>query len=132
MLNPATADASNNDPTIRRCIGFAARENCTELRVVNLYSLRAVKPPDLLAAPTRARYRKKNLSVCAEAMTEADLIVCAWGVHAEPQRVAEFMAMARDIDAQLQCLGTTKHGAPRHPLYLRLDAPLQAYDTDTL
>ncbi|MFK7732938.1 MAG: DUF1643 domain-containing protein [Pseudomonadales bacterium] len=127
MLNPATADANRNDPTIRRCMGFAARENCTELSVVNLYSLRAVKPPDLLAAPTRARYRKKNLNVCAEAMANAELIICAWGVHAEAPRVAEFMAKAKEMGVKLHCLGTTKHGAPRHPLYLRLNAPLLPY-----
>lgn len=127
MLNPSTADETRNDPTIRRCIGFAKRERCSELRVVNLYSLRAVKPASLLAAPNRARYRRKNLALCAEAMTGAHLVVCAWGVHAERERVAEFMQMAYSIGARLQCLGVCKHGAPRHPLYLPLNAPLQSY-----
>ena len=127
MLNPSTADADHNDPTIRRCIGFAEREKCDVLRVVNLYSLRAVKPVDLLRAPTRARYRKKNLEQCASAMRDSDLAICAWGVHAEAERVAEFMAMARELPAKLECLGITKHGAPRHPLYLRCDAPLLPY-----
>jgi hypothetical protein len=51
MLNPSTADAMNDDPTIRRCIGFAQREGCGSIQVLNLYALRATKPKHLFDHP---------------------------------------------------------------------------------
>lgn len=48
MLNPSTADADIDDPTVRRCIGFAKREMCSSLTVVNLYALRATDPRQLM------------------------------------------------------------------------------------
>lgn len=47
MLNPSTADATLDDPTIRRCLGYAKREGCAGLEVLNLYALRATNPADL-------------------------------------------------------------------------------------
>lgn len=34
-LNPSTADESQDDPTIRRCLSFARREGCGSLVMVN-------------------------------------------------------------------------------------------------
>ena len=48
MLNPSTADALMDDRTIRRCKGFATREGCTSLTVVNLFAFRATNPDDTL------------------------------------------------------------------------------------
>ena len=50
MLNPSTADADIDDPTIRRCINFAKREGCGSLMVVNLFAYRATSPADMKAA----------------------------------------------------------------------------------
>ena len=51
MLNPSTADADNDDPTIRRCIAFAKREGAGGIVVANLFAFRATSPADMLAAP---------------------------------------------------------------------------------
>ena len=40
MLNPSTADAKQDDPTIRRCINFAKSYGCGSLLVGNLYAFR--------------------------------------------------------------------------------------------
>lgn len=124
MLNPSTADAEVDDPTIRRCMGFAEREHAGGVVVVNLYGYRATKPLDLFQAtdpigPGNDRALKR-------AAREAKSIVCAWGANAPLNRVAYVRAL---LDRhQLFCLGTTALGAPRHPLYLRRDQPLLRYN----
>lgn len=121
MLNPSTADARRDDPTIRRCIGFAQRWGCAAVSVVNLFALRATHPPTLFAAddpvgPDNDRHIRR---VCRE----TDVVVAAWGVHgARLGRDGAVLALLEGLE--LQCLGTTRGGHPLHPLYVRGDAPL--------
>ncbi len=130
MLNPSTADASLDDPTIRRCIGFARREGCARMTVVNLFALRSADPwlllsaedpvgPDNMATITREiRYH----------MT-AGLVVCAWGAHpgSLSTRAYDTIDWIKATGAPLKCLGKTKSGAPRHPLYVKSDQPLEPW-----
>lgn len=122
MLNPSTADAMTDDPTIRRCMGFARRERAGGLVVVNLYGLRATNPKRLWdhtdpIGPTNDRH-------LVRAASEGKL-VCAWGGNAPSNRVAYVRAL---LDRhRWSCLGTTQAGAPRHPLYIRSDQPLERY-----
>jgi hypothetical protein len=51
-------------------------------------------------------------------------VVCAWGSNAKPDRSARVASILKDAGARLWCLGTTKDGSPRHPLYVRADQPL--------
>jgi hypothetical protein len=120
MLNPSTADASEDDPTIRRCIGFARREGCEAIQVVNLFALRASDPRELLASPDPVGpggdgfLLARPLSACT---------VAAWGAQGSLRgRSAKVTAML--AGARLLCLGVTASGEPRHPLYVRGDAPL--------
>ena len=48
-LNPSTADEFENDPTVRRCIGFAHREGCDALVMTNIFAFRATDPGDMKA-----------------------------------------------------------------------------------
>lgn len=126
MLNPSTADASVDDPTIRRCIGFAKSFGCGGLHVVNLYAYRAKKPADLrLAAdPIGPENDEVLRATFLTAYGEGSPVVAAWGSNADPLR-AEFVSLlAQAAGISLAALGVTKRGAPRHPLYLRSDAPL--------
>ncbi len=126
MLNPSTADADVDDPTIRRCIRFAARENAGRLVVVNLFALRATDPRELARDPDPVGPRNDEfiLMHCGPGAR----IVAAWGAHpfaaARARTVAQMVAGA---GGRLECLGVTKDGHPRHPLYVRGDAPLLPY-----
>lgn len=121
MLNPSTADAELDDPTIRRCLGFARTLGFDGIRVFNLYAYRATQPYDLWKAdePTGG---ERNDDLLGELLRQAkhQLVIAAWGANAKPDRVAEVMSWKGSEN--LQALGLTKAGAPRHPLYLRADA----------
>ncbi|WP_065321735.1 DUF1643 domain-containing protein [Tritonibacter mobilis] len=121
MLNPSTADAEADDPTIRRCISFAKREGCGGLVVVNLYAFRATKPADLWALDPEERIGGPQAEIeLHRAIRDSEIMIAAWG--ADTKR-AEHWIVER-FGSQLMCLGKTKQGQPRHPLYVKGDAPL--------
>jgi len=126
MLNPSTADAELDDPTIRRCIGFAKREGCDCLTVVNLYAYRATNPRAMLTADDPVGSRNDHFlraEIMGSVIFGGPLIV-AWGANAGADRVEAFRRMVREEDATAYALGITKAGQPKHPLYLPGDAPL--------
>lgn len=145
MLNPSTADADNDDPTIRRAIGFAARfgaplaaerrVGCVWLDVANVFSFRSTDPMGLQRELDEGRDptggTENDLALLEMAKT-ADLVVCAWGVHgalrARGERVARLLRWA---GVRLHTLGLTKDGHPRHPLYLPKDLRPAAWDGET-
>ena len=118
-LNPSTAGAERDDPTSRRVIGFARREQATRLTMVNVYAARTTDPRRLkdFDDPVGAA----NDRVIAKAARGADLIIAAWGKppgkagEARARRVLELLTAAGDVYR----LGpATKEGHPPHPLYL--------------
>jgi hypothetical protein len=114
MLNPSLADEHFDDPTLRRCIGFARQWGLGGLNVVNLYAFRATKPADLWTAADPVGL--ENDRYLEEAAVSGERLVAAWGAHAKPPRVQEVLSI-HGFD-QLTCLRTTKRGYPSHPLYL--------------
>lgn len=127
MLNPSTADATKDDPTIRRCIAFAKREGCTKLTVVNLFALRATDPKQLKLhkdpiGPENDRVLDDQLLYHKNT---SGIIVAAWGAHRFAFDRADYVASIYGGD--LKCLGTTAKGDPRHPLYIRSDQPLEDF-----
>ncbi len=128
MLNPSTADASEDDPTIRRCLGFARRERAGGLVVANLFAFRATDPKALEDAadpigPDNARW----ISTCVRETSGP--VVAAWGASV-PRRhediVGRTVIPLLPVD-RLRCLGRTASGAPRHPLYLPASAALERW-----
>lgn len=123
MLNPSTADARLDDPTIRRCIGFATREGCGSLRVENLYAWRATRPDEMLASAQPEG--EADIHITAAARATDGPVIAAWGADARAaHRAASVLKMLLDLGITPVCLGMTKSGAPRHPLYVRKDAVL--------
>jgi hypothetical protein len=125
MLNPSTADAFQDDPTIRRCIGFARAWGYGGLHVVNLYSFRTPSPAYLKKAPRPNG--PDNDAHLHQAAAAATRVVAAWGNHGDRMRVADVLAQLRAATGQVMCLGMTRTGAPRHPLYVPAATQLVEY-----
>ena len=116
-LNPSTADALKDDPTIRRCIGFAKAWGFGKLVMLNLFAFRATKPGDMVSALDPIGPENDHF-LMAE-MGQADMVVAAWGAHGgHLQRDCRVRVMAEERDIQLHYLRLTKEGHPGHPLYL--------------
>ena len=127
MLNPSTADAETDDPTIRRCIAFTKAWGCNNLSVVNLYGLRATDPRELRRAddpvgPGNDEAIWQRLMI--HSSWEDWPIVAAWGTKANPYIVRRMLDRARGAGVNFSCLGVTMDGHPRHPLYLPRTAEL--------
>ncbi len=127
MLNPSTADASQDDPTIRRCISFAKLWGCGGLVVVNIFPLRATDPREL----KKARARGEDILMRLErdhhieaAAKDAKVIVAAWGAH---KLVGKEATRLPRCCTPLQCLGTNQDGSPKHPLYVKGDTELRVW-----
>jgi hypothetical protein len=113
-LNPSTADETQDDPTIRRCIGYAKAWGYSGLCMTNLFAFRATDPKNMKAAADPVGPENdQHLGMLAQ---RADVVVAAWGASgAHLGRDAKVIAM---LDQSLFCLARTKGGHPGHPLYL--------------
>lgn len=126
MLNPSTADAELDDPTIRRCMGFARDNGFGGIAVVNLFAFRSTSPAGLKLAddpvgPENDRYLSSLFLTAREAGAP---IIAAWGCHGTYRgRDKDVGSLARMLRTPLYTLGTTKQGHPRHPLYVSASQP---------
>jgi len=116
MLNPSTADASQDDPTMRRVMALSWVWGFSSLMVVNLYALSSAQPEALWGhpdpvGPVNDRFISAALCRCARA-------ICAWGAQARPDRVEQVRQLIEEAGAPAFHLGLTKGGQPRHPLYI--------------
>ncbi len=117
MLNPSTADAEKDDPTIRKCIGFAKEWGFQKLEVVNLFAYRATDPKEL--ATVRDPVGLGNDSYLVSCSRNAQMVICAWGTKGAilgRDMIVASALMDRHID--LHFIRQTKAGHPGHPLYL--------------
>ena len=120
MLNPSTADETVDDPTIRRCMGFAKTWGYRNLEVCNLFALRATNPK-ALAEHVDPVGMDNDIHI-AGAVSRSCLTVLAWGNHGVLFNRGE--QVARSLFVQPWCLGITKVGEPKHPLYVAAKTPL--------
>lgn len=135
MLNPSTADGEVDDPTIRRCIGFARGWGSGGILVANLFAYRT-KSPEVLAKAAASGVDivgPEADEALREMLRVADLVVCGWGKGPAPlrvpmaERVTAVMDMIRGTSTEVCALGVNGDGSPKHPLYLRADAPRLAF-----
>jgi hypothetical protein len=121
--NPSVGEGNVDDPTIRREMGFTWREAKHSMVKCNLMDYRATHPSDLL----NDRYRNNvppfsvnNFATIAAFAKEADLIVMAYGAL-NPRWMPIAHRVLDEVDKyhdKTVCLGLTKDGFPRHPLYV--------------
>ena len=117
MLNPSTADADQDDPTIRKCIGFADRLGYGGIEVANLFGFRATDPTVLKKAGYQVG--PENDYWLRRMIHGGQPVVCAWGANARGlSRPAEVLGIIRRDSGRPMALALTDDGIPRHPLML--------------
>jgi hypothetical protein len=112
-LNPSTADEQTDDPTIRRCMGYARAWGYGWLIMLNLFAYRATDPNVMKAAADPVG--PDNDTFLRSHMAGAGIVVAAWGNHGS--------YLGRDVAVRamlpnLHFLRMTRDGSPGHPLYL--------------
>lgn len=127
-LNPSTADETMDDPTIRRCISFAKRDGFGRCVMLNLFGYRSTDPRRLHT--TTDPVGPDNDSTITSCVNEAATVVVAWGAHSHPMIKSRSEAVLRLIDRP-KCLGLTKGGSPKHPLYVPGNQPFLEYSPKT-
>jgi hypothetical protein len=125
LLNPSTADEERNDPTIRRCIGFAREWNFGSVEVVNLFAYRATYAREILRISDPVG--EENNRFLVQAVERCSTVVVGWGTKGillgRDREVMQLLAGRRNV----YCLGITKDGQPRHPLYVRGEAKVVSF-----
>lgn len=118
MLNPSKADATHDDPTIRRCIGFAKAWGFSGIIVANLFAIRATRPSEMDYYATQGidPVGPDNDAVLAELSKAVNVtVVFAWGCFPQyKQRMEKVISLFPDALA----INISKDGYPNHPLYL--------------
>lgn len=116
MLNPSTADATTDDPTVRRCIGFARSWGFGGLLVANLFALRSTDPSELLRVPDPVGPANDDYLLGLRA--RVSLMVAAWGARGTLLGRSAEVRRLLEATGPIHQLGLTKADEPRHPLYL--------------
>ncbi len=119
MVNPSTADAVDDDATIRKCLGFAARLNRERIIVGNKFAFRSTDINGLRT--TRDPIGPDNDKHIEQILRDADIHVAAWGTMGKIPEVLrarwrEVVRIADRVGVRLNCIGVNADGHPRHPL----------------
>jgi len=127
MLNPSTADANDDDPTIRRCVGFAKSWGYRAVEIVNLFAFRATDPKELKALGYTEAVGPDNNSYITGSIFTAHKYICAWSNHgtlmhrSDRLRTAILNSSCANNGHYLKRNGKDGQGEPAHPLYLKGD-----------
>ena len=133
MLNPSTADESENDPTIRKCMGYAERWGYKKLVVVNLFGYRTPSPKALKQAYQAGINVEgpDNGEHILKAIHEAREVVCGWGNNGTIGNMGiKTLKMMYGQGILPCCLKVSKMRQPYHPLYLKWEQELMEMDPE--
>ena len=131
MINPSTADAVKDDATIRKVVGFTKRAGYGVALVVNLFAWRSKDVKDVLLHLDEAQ-GEHNCAAIMQASAISHGVVCAWGpkpwAYGQAREVLYWLDEHPDGPRALLCVGTSKDGAPLHPLMQPYEPGLVAFD----
>lgn len=126
MLNPSTADATIDDPTITRCIRRAENMCYGGIVVVNLFAYRATDPKKLLSVDDPIG-PLNNWHIVTQ-IQRVRTVICAWGTNGTLKgRDVEVRNIFKQNQIPMHVLEFTKKGHPKHPLYVKYTAELQSW-----
>lgn len=112
-LNPSIVDETRDDPTIRRCIGYARDWGYGALCMTNLFAFRATLPTIMKAVKDPVGPR--NMKILSLVAREASIVIAAWGIDGSHLGQDD---KVRELIPKLSYLALTQEGYPSHPLYL--------------
>ena len=125
-LNPSTADETIDDPTVRKCMGYARAWNYGGLYMTNLFAFRSTDPKGMLRESKPIGPR--NDTAIRRACDKSIRVLAAWGVHGSYLARDEEVIQAITPEHDLYCLAVTKEGYPKHPLYIKKKTKPILYD----
>jgi hypothetical protein len=128
-MNPSTADADSDDPTIRRESDFARLWGYGGLVKTNVMDYRATRPRDLVA-PGVVAQSPANIPVILRELAHVSKVVVAWGrPHQTLRHHYQAVAVALATHGcRPWCLGRNLDQSPRHPLYLKKTTALEPFE----
>lgn len=133
-LNPSTADAEQDDPTIRRDIGFGKLWHCDFMIKINAYAFRATDPKVMQKAavagfdvigPDNDRWILEALTLVRDL---SGILLVSWGKNIGPERQIEMATLIEQAGVVPMCLGTNKNGTPVHELYQPYESQLEVWE----
>lgn len=122
MLNPSTADHTVDDPTIRKCIKYARTWRMAGIIVANLFAYRATDPRELDKVEDPIGPANDSILYRVTRTPLPAIVVGGWG-NKLPRRFRRRGAQLH-LGRRVHCVAVNNDGSPRHPLYVRDDAPL--------
>jgi hypothetical protein len=139
-LNPSIADHRQDDPTIRRCVGFAKGFGYGGFEMLNVFGFRSTDPAGLETA--KDPVGPLNITAILSAAQRCGVCIVGWGaLYRRWRTVLDFdrrtlamlgMVLNSGFHPQVYCLGVTKEGFPRHPLFVKASTQLQVYTNPRL
>lgn len=126
-LNPSTADESEDDNTIRKCVKFARRDGFGSLCMINLFAFRATQPADMKRHGMPIG--RDNDRTILETVNLCNRVVACWGNPGSwMSRDKAVCKMLEKHGVALYCLEVTKSGQPKHPLYIKDSQAFMPYN----
>lgn len=124
LLNPSETGLYEDNPTIRKCMGFSKGLGYGGIYLANLYSYRATNPKELKKVIEKKgeiyAQGEKNIEIIKKLEKRSDILILGWGNNAKNFQMSQDILKILDRK-KMRCLDITKEGEPKHPLYIRYD-----------